>query len=61
MSEGDSLTADDRKYLDAIAKNPDIMKIGYKDDPGGFRLWLLERGNRLLQGTSVYRPTFPVK
>ena len=61
VSEGDSLTADDRKYLDAIAKNPDIMKIGYKDDPGGFRLWLLERGNRLLQGTSVYRPTFPVK
>ena len=60
VSEGDSLTADDRKYLDAIAKNPDIMKIGYKDDPGGFRLWLLERGNRLLQGTSVYRPTFPV-
>ena len=61
VSEGDSLTADDRKYLDAIAKNPDIMKIGYKDDPAGFRLWLLERGNRLLQGTSVYRPTFPVK
>ena len=61
VSEVDSLTADDRKYLDAIAKNPDIMKIGYKDDPGGFRLWLLERGNRLLQGTSVYRPTFPVK
>ena len=61
LSEGDSLTADDRKYLDAIAKNPDIMKIGYKDDPGGFRLWLLERGNRLLQGTSVFRPTFPVK
>ena len=61
VSEGDSLTADDRKYLDAIAKNPDIMKIGYKDDPGGFRLWLLERGNRLLQGTSVFRPTFPVK
>lgn len=61
VSEGDSLTADDRKYLDAIAKNPDIMKIGYKDDPGGFRLWLLERGNRLLKGTSVYRPTFPVK
>ena len=61
VSEGDSLTADDRKYLDAIAKNPDIMKFGYKDDPDGFRLWLLERGNRLLQGTSAYRPTFPVE
>ena len=60
VSEGDSLTADDRKYLDAIAKNPDIMNVGYKDDPDGFRLWLLERGNRLLQGTSAYRPTFPV-
>lgn len=60
VSEGDSLTADDRKYLDAIAENPDIMKFGYADDPNGFRLWLLERGNRLLQGTSAYRPTFPV-
>ena len=61
VSEGDGLTDDDRKYLDAIAKNPDIMKVGYKDDPNGFRLWLLERGNRLLQGTSAYRPTFPVE
>ena len=61
LSEGDSLTADDRKYLDAIAKNPDIMKIGYKDDPGGFRLWLLERGNRILRGTAAYRPSFVVK
>lgn len=61
VSEGDSLTADDRKYLDAIAKNPDIMKFGYAGDPDGFRLWLLERGNRLLQGTSAYRPTFPVE
>lgn len=61
LSEGDSLTADDRKYLDAIAKNPDIMKIGYKDDPGGFRLWLLERGNRILSGTAAYRPSFVVK
>ena len=61
VSEGDSLTADDRKYLDAIAKNPDIMKFGYADDPDGFRLWLLERGNSLLQGTSAYRPTFPVE
>ena len=61
VSEGDSLTADDRKFLDAIAKNPDIMKFGYKDDPDGFRLWLLERGNQLLQGTSAYRPTFPVE
>ena len=61
VSEDGSLTADDRKYLDAIAENPDIMKFGYKDDPNGFRLWLLERGNRLLQGTSAYRPTFPVE
>lgn len=61
VSEDGSLTADDRKYLDAIAENPDIMKFGYKDDPDGFRLWLLERGNSLLQGTSAYRPTFPVE
>lgn len=55
------LTADDQKYLNAIAKNPEIMRIGYKDDPTGFKMWLLERGNDLLAGTRAARPTFGVE
>lgn len=55
------LTADDQKYLNAIAKNPEIMRIGYKDDPNGFKMWLLERGNDLLAGTRAARPTFGVE
>lgn len=55
------LTEDDQKYLNAIAKNPEIMRIGYKDDPNGFKMWLLERGNDLLAGTRAARPTFGVE
>lgn len=55
------LTAEDQKYLNAIAKNPEIMRIGYKDDPNGFKMWLLERGNELLMGTRAARPTFGVE
>lgn len=61
VSDTGDLTEQDRKFLNAIAKNPDIMKFGYKDDPNAFRLWLLERGNQLLNGTSAFRPTFGVE
>lgn len=60
VSDTGDLTEQDRKFLNAIAENPDIMKFGYKDDPNAFRLWLLERGNQLLNGTSAFRPTFGV-
>ena len=55
------LTAEDQKYLNAIARNPEIMRIGYKEDPNGFKMWLLERGNDLLAGTRAARPTFGVE
>lgn len=51
----------DQRYLNAIAANPDILKYGYDEDPNGFKIWLLERGNNLLQGTSAFRPTFNVE
>ena len=54
----EELTEKDRKFLSAIADNPDILKFGYKDDPNGFRLWLLEKGNDLLQNYPAFRPTF---
>lgn len=61
IGENQGLTEADQKYLKAIADNPEIMTVGYKDDPTGFKLWLLERGNDLLSGTRVFRPTFDVE
>lgn len=55
------LTEQDKKYLNAIAANPDILKYGYPEDSAAFKIWLLERGNDLLQGTSAFRPTFDVE
>ena len=54
----EELTEQDRKFLKAIENNPDILKFGYKDDPNGFRLWLLEKGNDFLQNYPAFRPTF---
>lgn len=54
----EELTEQDRKFLKAIEENPDILKFGYKDDPNGFRLWLLEKGNDLIQNYPAFRPTF---
>lgn len=51
----------DRKYIKAIAENPDIMTFGYPEDRDDFKSWLLQRGNELLRGTSAYRPTFSVE
>lgn len=53
----EELTEQDRKFLSAIENNPDILKFGYKDDPNGFRLWLLEKGNDLLKEYPAFRPT----
>lgn len=58
VSDSGDLTEQDRKFLNAIAKNPDILKFGYPEDSTAFKLWLIERGNSLLQGTSAFRPTF---
>lgn len=58
MTIDEELTAQDRKFLSAIEKNPDILKFGYKEDPDAFRLWLLEKGNSLLQSYPAFRPTF---
>jgi hypothetical protein len=41
------------------------MKVGYtsNDDPQGrkFKMWLLERGNKLLAETGLVRPTWEAK
>ena len=58
VSIDEELTAQDRKFLSAIENNPDILKFGYKEDPNAFRLWLLEKGNSILQNYPAFRPTF---
>lgn len=65
VSSAGNLTPEDREFLGAIQKNPDIVTVGY-GTPGSpesqrFKLWLLERGNQLLEGTSAYRPGFTVE
>lgn len=65
VSSAGDLTPEDREFLGAIQKNPDIVTVGY-GTPGSpesqrFKLWLLERGNQLLEGTSAYRPGFTVE
>lgn len=61
VSDNGDLTEQDRKFLNAIAANPDILKFGYPEDSTAFKLWLLERGNQLLNGTSAFRSTFDVE
>ena len=56
-----TLSADDKKYLNMVAENPDIIKgIGEGNKPG-FRNWYLLRGSDILRGTELYRPTFEVE
>lgn len=48
----------DRKYLQQVIDNPDMMKFS---NDTGFKLWLMTRGNDLLRGTSYHRPTWEVE
>lgn len=64
-TRGVELSETDKKYIDIIKNNPDVVKFGYtsNDDPQGrkFKMWLLERGNKLLAGTGLVRPAWEVK
>lgn len=51
----------DIKYLDAVANDPSVVKFGYAENPEDFKLWLLERGHKLLSGTGANRPLWEVK
>ena len=56
----EDLTGRDKEYLEAIKKNPDILKFGYEKDPDDFNLWLIEKGHRLLSGTEAARPVWEI-
>ena len=57
------LSAESEMFLQDIAKNPEIMKMGYSDQKknDAFKIWLLTEGNDLLRGTPAARPTWDVK
>lgn len=60
VSDPGDLTAEDQLYLKAIQDNPSVMTYGMPDPDENtkFKMWLLDRGNELLRGTSVFRPSF---
>lgn len=62
---GETLSDNDKKYIEIVKNNPEVMKYGYTsdDDPQGrkFKMWLLERGNKLLAETGLVRPTWEAK
>ena len=55
------LDARDVKYLDAVANDPSIVQFGYAPNNDDFKLWLLERGHKLLANTGASRPLWEVK
>ena len=55
------LDARDVKYLDAVANDPSIVQFGYAPNNDDFKLWLLERGYKLLANTGAHRPVWEVK
>lgn len=63
--KGETLSDNDKKYIEIVKNNPEVMKYGYTsdDDPQGrkFKMWLLERGNKLLAETGLVRPTWEAK
>lgn len=55
---------DDRdiEFLKAVQDDPSIVTRGIAGKKGDdFKLWLLERGHRLLQGTAAHRPLWDVE
>lgn len=56
-----NLDARDVKYLNAVANDPSIVQFGYAPNNDDFKLWLLERGHKLLANTGAHRPMWEAK
>ena len=56
-----TLSDEDRKWLGELFKNPKMMEGYGSGSDTKFKNWLLLRGQDILRGTELYRPTFEVE
>lgn len=54
----DKLTEEDRKWLRELFKNPKMMEGYGNGNDTRFKNWLLIRGQDILRGTELFRPTY---
>ena len=59
--EDKTLNDEDRKWLGELFKNPKMMEGYGNGSDTKFKNWLLLRGQDILRGTELYRPTFDVE
>lgn len=55
--ETQELDAEDREWLDKLVKNPNMMEGYGEGSSSKFKNWLLLRGQDILRGTELFRPT----
>lgn len=56
--ETPGLEAEDREWLDKLVKNPKMMEGYGEGSSSKFKNWLLIRGQDILRGTELFRPTY---
>ena len=56
--KGGDLTEEDRKWLGELFKNPKMMEGYGEGNSTKFKNWLLIRGQDILRGTELFRPTY---
>ena len=58
LMSDDKLTEEDRKWLGELFKNPKMMEGYGNGNDTRFKNWLLIRGQDILRGTELFRPTY---
>jgi hypothetical protein len=56
-----NLDAEDREWLNKLIKNPKMMEGYGEGGSSKFKNWLLLRGQDILRGTELFRPTYEVE
>ena len=59
--ETKELEAEDREWLNKLIKNPKMMEGYGEGGSSKFKNWLLLRGQDILRGTELFRPTYEVE
>lgn len=58
LMKDENLTEEDRKWLGELFKNPKMMEGYGNGNDTRFKNWLLIRGQDILRGTELFRPTY---